>query len=297
MKSDTKILLAFFLNLFFSVVEFFGGAVTGSIAIISDSLHDFGDSLSIGISYVFERISKKSPDAKYSYGYLRFSLLGSVITTTILIFGSAVVIYNSILRLFNPIPINYDGMIIMSLVGIAINFVAAYSTHGGHSLNQRAVSLHMLEDVLGWVTVLIGALLMKFTDTIFLDSIMSMGVAVFILINAIKNLGAVLDVFLEKTPNNIDPEKITKHILSVDGVIDIHHLHITSIDGFNHKATLHLVTDKSPEKIKKAVKEELNEHGIAHSTIEIETPEENCCEKECHRPAYEHNKHHHHHHH
>lgn len=297
MKSDTKILLAFFLNLIFSVAEFFGGAITGSIAIISDSLHDFGDSLSIGLSYIFEKISKKSPDTKYSYGYLRFSLLGSVITTTILLLGSGIVILNSITRLFNPIPINYNGMIIMSLFGIAINFVAAYFTHGGHSLNQRAVNLHMLEDVLGWVTVLMGAILMKLSNTVFLDCILSIGVAVFIIINAIKNLREVLNIFLEKTPACINPDEIAEHLSSIEGVTDIHHLHITSIDGFIHRATLHVVTDADTEKIKRAVKEELSEHGIFHSTIEMEKSNEVCEDRDCSHIHYSQKKHCHHHHH
>ena len=294
MKSDKKILFAFLLNLLFSVVEFVGGAITGSVAIVSDSLHDFGDSISIGVSYAFEKISKKLPDEKYSYGYVKYSVLGSVITTVILLVGSAFVIYNAIIRLLSPTEINYNGMIILAIFGAIVNLLATVLTKGEDSLNQKAVNLHMLEDVLGWIAVLIGAIVMKFTDFKFIDPLMSIAVAVFILINAVKNLKAVLDIFLEKTP--VDIKEIEKHLLEIDGVKNIHHLHIWSVDGYSSRATLHIVTDSKPCEIKEKVREELKEHNILHATIEIEGVYEICGEKVCHieEHSYTHNHHHHH---
>ncbi len=147
-KTDKNILIAFILNLTFSIFEFVGGTLTGSVAIISDSIHDLGDALSIGISYFLERKSKKKPDKKHTYGYIRYSVLGSTITTVILLTGSILVIYNAILRIINPVEINYNGMIIFAVFGVVINFIAAYFTKEGDSLNQKSVNLHMLEDVL-----------------------------------------------------------------------------------------------------------------------------------------------------
>ena len=147
-KTDKNILIAFILNLTFSIIEFVGGTFTGSVAIISDSIHDLGDALSIGISYFLERKSKKKPDEKHTYGYIRYSVLGSTITTVILLTGSILVIYNAILRIINPVEINYNGMIIFAVFGVIINFIAAYFTKEGDSLNQKSVNLHMLEDVL-----------------------------------------------------------------------------------------------------------------------------------------------------
>ena len=112
-----KILVAFLLNLFFSAFELIGGIFTGSVAILSDSLHDLGDALSIGIACILENKSKKAPDFSYTYGYLRYSVLGSFITTVILFTGSILVIANSVVRLFNPVAINYDGMIIFAIIG------------------------------------------------------------------------------------------------------------------------------------------------------------------------------------
>ncbi len=282
MKTEKNILIAFILNLTFSVFEFLGGIFTGSIAIISDAVHDVGDAASIGISYFLEKKSKKGPDEKYTYGYTRFSVIGSLITTLILLLGSCAVIYNAIKRIFDPVQINYDGMIIFAIVGIIINSLAAFFTRNGDSLNQKAVNLHMFEDILGWVVVFIGSVVMRFTDFSFIDPIMSIAVSVFILITAIKNLKTILDLFLEKTPCGIDLEEIKEHILNIEGISDVHHIHVRSIDGFNNCATMHIVTDVDASVIKKLVREELHEHGISHATLEIESENEECTEKHCH---------------
>lgn len=295
MKTEKNILIAFILNISFSIFEFFGGMITGSVSIISDSIHDLGDAISIGISYFLERKSKKKADKKYTYGYVRYSILGGVITTTILLIGSILVIINSINRLFNPIDINYSGMIIFALIGIVLNFLAAYITREGDSINQKSVNLHMLEDVLGWIVVLIGALIMNFTDIKMLDSLMSIGVSLFILINSVKNLKKVLDLFLEKTPIDVDLDELKEHLLKIDDVEDIHHIHVWSIDGYNNYATMHIVTkSKNIKIIKQNIREELKEHNICHSILETE--EEACGENECQVNLNDSMRAHHHHH-
>ena len=281
MKTEKGILIAFLLNLFFSVFEFIGGIVTGSVAIISDAVHDIGDAASIGAAFFLERKSKKQPDEKYTYGYLRYSVLGGFIVTLILVIGSVSVIGNAVRRLFNPTEINYDGMIGFAVVGAVVNFAAAYFTHGGHTVNSKAVNLHMLEDVLGWAVVLVGAVIMKFTDFSFIDPLMSIGVAVFILVNAVKNTKQVLDIFLEKTPDGISVHQLKEHLSSIEGVQNVHHIHLRSIDGKVNHATMHVVSDESADEIKKKIRAELKEHGISHATIEIETSEEICGETEC----------------
>jgi cobalt-zinc-cadmium efflux system protein len=292
MKTERNILIAFLLNLTFAIFEFFGGIFTNSVAILSDSIHDIGDALSIGISYFLERKSKKKADNKYTYGYIRYSVLGGVITTTILLVGSILVIIGAINRLFNPVEVNYSGMIIFAVIGVILNFIAAYVTKEGDSINQKSVNLHMLEDVLGWVVVLIGAIIMNFTDIKILDSIMSIGVALFILIHSFKNLKKVLDIFLEKTPNDINIDELKKHLLKIDGVDDIHHIHVWSIDGYNNYATMHIVTKSNIKEVKKQIREELEEHNICHSILETE--DEACDDKECH-VEIKHEHHHHHH--
>ncbi len=297
MKTERNILIAFVLNLAFSVFEFVGGIVSGSVAILSDAVHDIGDAASIGASYFLEKKSKKAPDEKYTYGYARYSVIGGVITTLILLLGSAVVIYNAVLRLLSPTEIDYDAMIVFAVVGALVNFLAAYFTCEGDSINQRAVNLHMLEDVLGWVVVLIGALVMRFTDFAVIDPLMSIGVAAFILVNAAKNLKEVIDLFLVKTPKHLSVSEIEHHVLELGGVLGVHHIHLWSLDGEGAYATMHIVADGESGKIKAAVKAELRELGIEHATLELEREDEVCPDKTCRAPAHSHSAHHHAHHH
>ena len=297
MKSDRKILIAFLLNLFFSVFEFVGGVITGSVAIMSDAVHDLGDAASIGISFFLERKSKKQPDAVYTYGYARYSLIGGVITTLILLVGSILVIYNAIHRIIAPVEINYNGMILFAVVGALVNLCAAWFTREGDTLNQKAVNLHMLEDVLGWLAVLAGAVVMRFTDIPVLDPILSIGVAVFILINAVKNLKEATELFLEKIPREIDLEHLKEHLCRIEGVEDVHHIHIWSLDGHHNYATMHVVSTDDWHEVKHKVRDELQEHGIGHATLELESPEEHCHETQCHVEEVHYCGHHHHHHH
>ena len=293
MKTEKNILIAFILNISFSIFELFGGILTNSVAILSDSVHDLGDAISIGISYFMEKKSKKHADNKYTYGYGRYSVLGGTITTTILLVGSILVIAGAIKRLINPVEVNYRGMIVFAIVGVILNFIAAYVTREGDSINQKSVNLHMLEDTLGWVVVLIGAIIMNFTDIKIIDPIMSIGVAIFILIHTKKNFKKVLDLFLEKTPENINIDELKKHLLEIKDVDDIHHIHIWSMDGINNYATMHIVSKtKNIVKLKKEIREELEEHNICHAILETE--EEACDDKECH-VEFKNQSHHHHH--
>ena len=296
MKTEKNILIAFILNLSFSVFEFIGGIFTGSVAILSDSVHDIGDASSIGVSYFLEKKSKQKPNNIYTYGYSRYSVIGSVITTLILLLGSTIVIYNAINRIINPVKINYNGMIIFAIVGVLVNFFAAFFTRDGGSLNQKAVNLHMLEDVLGWLVVLIGAIVMRFTDISIIDPILSVGVAIFVFINALKNLKEALDIFLEKAPKDVDIYEIKEHLINIEGVSDIHHIHVWSIDGQNNFATMHIVSNEDSKRIKTEIREELAEHGISHVTLELEREGEHCHEETCH-VEFSSSGHHHHHHH
>ncbi len=295
MRSDKNILVAFLLNLAFSIFELIGGAFTNSVAIISDAIHDMGDSVSIGAAYLLERKSKGKPDKNYTYGYLRYSVLGSLITTLILLIGSILVIYNSIARIINPVEINYNGMIIFAIVGAAVNFLAAYFTREGDSLNQKAVNLHMLEDVLGWLVVLVGAVVMRFTDWAIIDPILSIGVAIYILYHAVGNLKEAIEIILEKIPGGIDLGEIEECIMWISEVIDVHHIHIWSLDGVHNYATMHIVTAEDFKKVKELIKNELAKYNIQHVTIECEEPFEPCMEKSCVIKNVESGCHHHHH--
>lgn len=295
MRTQKSILVAFVLNLAFSLFELVGGVLTGSAAILSDAVHDIGDAASIGISFLLEKKSRKQPDTIYTYGYARYSVMGSVITTLILLVGSMLVIFNAANRILHPVSIDYNGMILFALVGVCVNFGGAYFTRDGASLNQKAVNLHMLEDVLGWAVVLLGAVAMRLTHVSIIDPLMSVGVAVFILIHAVRNLRECMELFLEKIPRGLDVEQIKAHVTEVDGVLDVHHIHVWSLDGQNNCATMHIVTDADPHRIKAAVRSELMGHGIGHVTLELEREGECCHEVHCHVEFEQANAHHHHH--
>ncbi len=300
MKTQRNILIAFLLNFGFSVFELLGGLFTGSVAILSDALHDFGDAISIGASWFLERKSNRKPDVAFTYGYGRYSVLGAAITNLILLVGSVMVVINAVERIINPVSINSNGMIIMAVLGAAMNLAAAWFTHGGDSLNEKAVNLHMLEDVLGWVVVLIGAIVIRFTNFTLIDPIMSIGVAIFILSHALQGMGQVLCVFLEKTPEGINPKKLEAHLRHIDHVKGVHHLHLWTLDGYNHYATLHVVAEECDTvALKAAIRQELEEHGVHHVTMELEKEGEACAEAHCtpRKPRVGCGHHHHHHHH
>jgi len=287
MKKDSfkNIFIAFILNLFFSILEFIGGILTNSISIMADSIHDFGDAISILISLVLEKISKKKPNKDYTFGYLRYSTLGALITALILLIGSIVVIISAVKRLFNPTIVNYDGMFILSIIGIIINFIATKITSNTDNLNEKTVSLHMFEDVLGWVCVLIGSIVIKFTNFYIIDPILSIFVSLFILINVISKFKNIFEILLEKKPSKINVDEIKKHLLEIKEVKNIHHIHIWTIDGITNYITLHVLIDEDIissdlTNIKKKINLELKEHNICHSTIEFETKK--CSSEECH---------------
>ena len=295
-STEKNILIAFVLNLVFSLIEIVGGLFTNSVAILSDAIHDFGDAFSIGVSCFLERKSKKKPDETYTYGYLRYSVLGAFITTIILTIGSIVVLTGAIFRIIHPVSLHYEGMILLAILGIVINFLAAYKTREGDSLNQKAVNLHMLEDVLNWVVVFIGAIVMKFTDITYIDSIMSIGIALFLLKQALENLKNILNLFLAKVPSNLHVNEIKKELLKIPKVENVHHIHVWSMDGVHHYATMHVVVSgKYDFKLKNMIKDKLKEMGIMHSTLEMENREEECTESECVVAPVNISHHHHHH--
>lgn len=263
-----NIKLAFFLNLFFSIFELIGGVFTNSIAIISDAIHDFGDALSIGLAYYLEKKSNKEPDNKFSLGYHRFSILGSFITCTILVIGSLITLLNGVLRLFNPQTINYNGMIIIAIVGVFINGFSVFKTSHHHNhLNEKSINLHLLEDMLGWIIVLIGSILMKFFNITILDSIMTIGLSLFIGINAFKNIISTFKIFLNITPENINIEEIKSKIKAIDNSIEIKELSIWKLSDNINICILKITCNNN---CKNNIKILLKEYNIEKIYIEIE---------------------------
>ncbi|MBL0017013.1 MAG: cation transporter [Bacteroidetes bacterium] len=273
--------VAFFLNLGFTILEIFGGIFTNSIAILSDALHDFGDSLALGMAWYLEKVAAKESDRSYSYGYARFSVLGAFINSVVLIVGAIFILQNAIPRLLNPQASDATGMIVFSLIGIAVNGAAVIRLQKGSTLNERVVALHLLEDVMGWVAILIGSIVMRFWDVPILDPILSIAIMTYVLVNVFRNLGKSFRIFLQGTPQQLVPAEIESKVRAVEGVVDVHDLHLWTLDGQYNVATLHVVVAgpidlTAVEAIKVRVRHRLKELLIEHATIEIEDESVDC---------------------
>jgi cobalt-zinc-cadmium efflux system protein len=279
--SAKNIKVAFFLNLAFTVLEVVGGFYVNSVSILSDALHDLGDSLSLGISWYLHNHSKKGADAKFTFGYGRFSLLGALINSVILVVGSIFVITEAVKRLIHPEAADARGMLLFAIIGIAVNGYAAFRLSGGKSLNEKVVSWHLIEDVFGWVAVFIVSVVMMFTNAPWLDPILSIGITLFIIYNVVGRLKEVMVILLQGSPADIDTSEIESKILKVNHVHSIHHVNVWSLEGEHHVYTAHIKTQgvvSFPEviRLKRDVKAILKKYPFTHYTIEIEFEDEIC---------------------
>ncbi len=285
-NNTRHISLAFFLNLVFTIIEIIGGFLTNSVAIISDALHDFGDTISLAVAWYLQKVSNRGRDKQFTYGYKRFSLLGAVFISVMLIVGAVFILQESIERLLSPNEVNARGMMYLAILGILVNGLAVIRLRKGTSLNEKAVYIHMLEDVLGWVAVLIVSIVMLFVDAPILDPLLSIGITVWVLFNVYKNLRKTFRILLQEAPQDTDIEKLEKSISEIDGILSVHDLHLWSLDGENNILTLHAVlpdnfSGKTQQDLKIEIRETCERFNIQHATIEFETEGEECMFEEC----------------
>ncbi len=272
---------AFWLNFVFTIIEFVGGWLTNSVAIMADAVHDLGDTLSIGLAWVLAKLGKQQADDTYTYGFKRLSLLGALINGVILIGGSIWVLTEALPRIVNPEMPMTEGMIGLAVLGVAVNGIAAFKLHGGQTLNEKVLNWHLLEDMFGWVAVLIVAIILHFYPFPVLDPILSIGFTLFILFNVVRHVVQTFKLFLQATPDDDMQLQIRSGLLALENVAGLHHLHFWSLDGEHHVLTVHLVLDKDLEaselkRIKQEVDVTLAPFNLAHTTIEIEMPGEAC---------------------
>lgn len=279
--SSKNLKTAFFLNLAFTIFELIGGYYVNSVAIISDAIHDLGDSLSLGTSWYLDVKSKQSPTKAFSFGYRRFSLLGALLNSVILIAGSVYVIKEAIGRILMPESSDATGMLIFAIVGVLVNGYAAWKMSSGKTLNERVISWHLVEDVLGWFAILVVSIILHFKDIPYLDPALSLLITIYILWNVVKRLKETLVIFLQGHPTDVDSELIEKEILNIEHVESIHHTHIWSLDGEHHVFTTHLKLGAIKDlnemlSIKNQVKEIMKKYPFEHYTIETEIDSELC---------------------
>lgn len=279
---SSNLKIAFFLNLSFTIIEFIGGWFTNSMAILSDAIHDLGDTFAIGSSLFLENYSQKGRSKKYSFGYKRFSPLSALINSVILLAGSVIIIVEAVPRLINPETVNAQGMLYLAIAGLVFNGAAVFRLKkGGKSINQRTVMLHLMEDVLGWAAVLVGSIVMIFADLPIIDPILSLCIAVYILWNAFQNLRQVMNIFLQAIPENVDIEKVKAALSSIEDIQEMHDTHIWTLDGNYNILSVHLVIRENMRlselaDLRTKVNEVLKNFQINHITIQFEVPGEVC---------------------
>ena len=275
---------AFLLNFAFTIIEIIGGFLTNSIAIISDALHDLGDSFSLALSWYLSKVSEKKRTATFTYGYKRFSMLAALVNGMILLAGSLYVLSEAVPRLIRPELANARGMFLFAVIGVTVNGIAAFKVHSGKTMNERMVTLHLLEDVLGWAAILVISVIMMVRHVPVLDPALAVLITVYILWNVVKNLKGSMMIFLQGVPEKIKMEELERGITGIDGVKDVHHTHIWSLDGANHILSCDVVVEgkagrEEIMRIKSRAKQIAGDFGIDHATIEIEFEEEHCDQK------------------
>lgn len=272
------------LNILFTVIELIGGLLTNSLALLADALHDFVDSSALIIAWLAEKKAKQPATSKMTFGYRRLSLLSATFTIIVLVSGSLFVLTQAIPRLISPEPVNAEGMFFIAVIGVTINGLGYFRLKKGMSQSEKVLSWHLLEDILGWVVLLTGSIIMKFWNKPVIDPIMTIGFTVFVLWGVSKNAKEIFNLLLEGVPEYIDVDEIKKSILSVEGVKMVHDLHIWSLEGETDLLTAHVVVEdkylQTPDKMRQAIKSKLEKHHIEHSTLELES-EGLCSATEC----------------
>ncbi|MFR4617389.1 MAG: cation diffusion facilitator family transporter [Streptococcus salivarius] len=272
MKTKYAVWLAFLLNLSFAIVEFIAGGIFGSSAVLADSVHDFGDAIAIGISAFLESISNRKEDSHYTLGYKRFSLLGAMVTAVILMTGSGMVILENMVKLFHPQPVNEEGLLWLGIIAISVNVLASLVIRKGQTKNESILSLHFLEDTLGWLAVILMAIVLRFTDWYILDPLLSLAISFFILSKAIPRFWSTLKIFLDAVPEGVDIKQVKNDLEQLDNVASINQLNLWTMDGLEKNAIVHVCLKRMEdmEVSKTAIRHYLKDIGFHNITIEVD---------------------------
>ena len=282
MTTKGAVWLAFFLNLSYAIVEFIAGGVFGSSAVLADSVHDLGDAIAIGVSAVLETISNREEDSHYTLGYKRFSLLGALVTAVILMTGSALVILENITKLFHPQAVNDEGILWLGIIAVSINVLASLVVRKGKTKNESILSLHFLEDTLGWLAVILMAIVLRFTDWYILDPLLSLVISIFILSKAIPRFWSTLKIFLDAVPEGVDIKQVKSDLEQLDHVASINQLNLWTMDGLEKNAIVHVCLKQieDMEASKTAIRHHLKDIGFHNITIEVDSDQDShACHK------------------
>ena len=272
MKAKYTVWIAFFLNLSYAIVEFIAGGIFGSSAVLADSVHDLGDAIAIGISALLETISNRKEDSHYTLGYKRFSLLGALVTAVILMTGSVLVILENITKLFHPQAVNDEGILWLGIIAVSINVLASLVVRKGKTKNESILSLHFLEDTLGWLSVILMAIVLRFTDWYILDPLLSLVISFFILLKAIPRFWSTLKIFLDAVPEGVDIKQVKSDLERLEYVASINQINLWTMDGLEKNAIIHVCLKEigQMEVCKESIRTLLKDCGFQNITIEVD---------------------------
>jgi cobalt-zinc-cadmium efflux system protein len=282
MSKERSLLLALILTATFLIAEVIGGLITGSLALISDAAHMLTDVTALVIALIAIRIGQRPADAIHTFGHYRFEILAAVVNTLLLFLVAIYILYEAYQRLQHPPEIYSIGMLVIATIGLLVNLIAMQLLKGGktNSVNIRSAYLEVWSDMLGSIGVIVGAILIRFTGATWVDSVIGILIALWVLPRAWVLLKESINVLLEGVPEGVDLKKLETSIRNIEGIVDVHELHVWAITSDKISLTAHIVIDKKydDEIILCMLREFLaTEFRITHTTFQHEREK---CSKE-----------------
>ena len=277
-KSKKTLYVTLFLTLFFALMELFGGLFSNSLSLVGDSFHMFSDVLALGASMVAIYFEAKKPTEKFTYGFLRLEVVVAFLNGIVLMLISVGMIYESVIRFFNPREIDFGSMFFIALSGLIFNIVITWilfsSTKKENNINIKSAMLHFLGDLLNSVGVIISSIIIYFTNFVYIDIIMSVVISVIIFIGGYKISKEAFFILMEAVPSEIYLNTLRNELLNIDGIKNIHELHVWKNDNEEISFTAHILLDNYEKhnnyRIINEIKEKLTVYDIFHMTVQIE---------------------------
>ena len=277
-KSKKTLYVTLFLTLFFALMELFGGLFSNSLSLVGDSFHMFSDVLALGASMVAIYFEAKKPTEKFTYGFLRLEVVVAFLNGIVLMLIAAGMIYESVIRFFNPREIDFGSMFFIALIGLIFNIVITWilfsSTKKENNINIKSAMLHFLGDLLNSVGVIISSIIIYFTDFVYIDIIMSMIISVIRFTGGYKIAKEAFFILMEAVPSEINLNTLRNELLNIDGIKNIHELHIWKNDNEEISFTAHILLDNYEKhnnyRIINEIKQKLALYYIFHMTVQIE---------------------------
>ena len=277
-KSKKTLYVTLFLTLFFALMELFGGLFSNSLSLVGDSFHMFSDVLALGASMVAIYFEAKKPTEKFTYGFLRLEVVVAFLNGIVLMLISVGMIYESVIRFFNPREIDFGSMFFIALIGLIFNIVITWilfsSTKKENNINIKSAMLHFLGDLLNSVGVIISSIIIYFTNFVYIDIIMSVLISVIIFTGGYKISKEAFFILMEAVPSEVDLNTLRNELLNIDGIKNIHELHVWKNDNEEISFTAHILLDNYEKhnnyRIINEIKEKLAVYDIFHMTVQIE---------------------------